>query len=113
MSGDGRPSFAEVSRAARAAACIIALPPDAWTLIIHAPVCDRGLNRLLHGIRDVVVLEVEEDTGTGIHQRVHELGSFAGEQAVADLESTDDAAECSRPVPSHARPLSTSSATRS
>ena len=38
ISGTGRPSFAEVSRAARAAACIMALPPDAWTLIIQAPV---------------------------------------------------------------------------
>ena len=38
INGAGRPSFADDSRAARAAACIIALPPDACTLIIQAPV---------------------------------------------------------------------------
>src|SRR5678815_1300763 len=37
-SGTGRPAAAAPSAAARAAACIIALPPDAWTLIIQAPV---------------------------------------------------------------------------
>src|SRR5687767_12936533 len=37
-SGAARPSSADASDPARAAACIIAAPPDAWTLIIHAPV---------------------------------------------------------------------------
>src|SRR5688572_3491985 len=36
--GAARPSSADASDPARAAACIIAAPPDAWTLIIHAPV---------------------------------------------------------------------------
>ena len=37
-SGFAWPSRAAVSVAAFAAACIIGTPPDAWTLIIHAPV---------------------------------------------------------------------------
>jgi hypothetical protein len=38
-SGAGRPSRCAASRPAAAAACIIAVPPDACTLIIHAPLC--------------------------------------------------------------------------
>jgi hypothetical protein len=61
INGAGRPSLADDSRAARAAACIIALPPDAWTLIIHTG-GDRRFNGLFNvfGSRDV---QIEEDAG--------------------------------------------------
>ena len=56
-----RPSFADVSRCRARCRLHHRGPPDAWTLIIHAPVRDGGLDRLLHRVRDVVILQVEED----------------------------------------------------
>ena len=92
ISGDGCPSLVDVLARRAAAASIIALPPEACTLIIHAPVCTAASTACSHGVRDVVVLEVEKDARAGIHERAHERGALAGEQAIADLETAGDAA---------------------
>ena len=93
ISGGFRPARAAASRAAVAAACIIAVPPEACTSIIHAPVCTRGVNRLRYGVRDVVKLEVEEYAAAARDQFLDQRRAFEGEEAASDLHAVGDAFE--------------------
>ena len=73
---------------------------------------DRRLDRLRHGVRDVVELEVEEHRGARVGERADERRAFQREQPAADLEAAGERRAARRPAQRRA-PLSTSSATRS
>ena len=92
-SGGGWFRRAAVLRPASAAACII------WSTARRVHVdhpgagLHRGLDRLRHGVRDVVKLEVEEDARAGIGEPSHERRPLEREQAAADLEAAGDRPE--------------------
>ena len=92
---------------------IIARPPDACTLTIHAPSRVAARHGAGDGVGDVVEFQVEKDADRPSSASCSdERRPLAREETAADLESADDAAQfvgertCAAEV-------STSSATRS
>ena len=101
-----------LSRPSRAA-CIIGTPPEAWTLIIHAPVVTAAATACATVFGNVVKLQIEEDAVALRRQGAERARDLRREQAAADLEAADQAAERRRELERASAPDSTSSATRS
>ena len=92
-SGRGRPDASAALRAASAAAFIMALPPEAWTLTIHAPVATADLHGACHGVGNVVEFEVEKHPIAAAGELANHRRPGGGEQLLADLEAADRAAK--------------------